>query len=71
MFFWPAAYLALPLLNVIARRDIALGYNEQEVLSPSALYAVWILIMAIMIMSRIGCLAYSYMRISSWNTILG
>ncbi|PPQ78552.1 hypothetical protein CVT25_011824 [Psilocybe cyanescens] len=59
MFFWPAAYLALPLLNVIARRDIALGYNEQEVLSPSALYAVWILIMAIMIMSRIGCLAYS------------
>uniref|UniRef100_A0A8H7Y135 Uncharacterized protein n=1 Tax=Psilocybe cubensis TaxID=181762 RepID=A0A8H7Y135_PSICU len=58
MFFWPAAYLALPFLNVIARRG-SLGHNEDKNLLPSALYAVWILIIAIMIMSRIGCLAYS------------
>ncbi|KIM49270.1 hypothetical protein M413DRAFT_438445 [Hebeloma cylindrosporum] len=82
MFFWPLTYLAVPLLNIIARRGVhetTLGFNldmhsswnrygglgnfhseeEQARLTQSATYMIWLGIFLIMVMSRIGCLAYS------------
>ena len=98
MFFWPLTYLAVPLLNIVARRGVhervlgfnldlhsswnvpgvdtmPLGYNryggmgnddgeaEQARLTQSATYMIWLGIFLIMIMSRIGCLAYSCVSI--------
>lgn len=67
MVFWPLVYLSVPILNVIARRDIQSTGSDD--LSPTGLYTVWIAIALIMIMSRIGCLAYSSV-ISSLSYIL-
>lgn len=98
MFFWPVTYLAVPLLNIVARQGVRervlgfnpdfhsswnvpgvdtmpLGYNwyggmgnddseeEQARLTQSATYMIWLGICLIMIMSRIGCLAYSCVSI--------
>lgn len=90
MFFWPLTYLAVPLLNIVARRGVhekALGFNldlhsswnvpgfdtmplrynqygsmdndDSKEEQARVTYLIWLGIFLIMIMSRIGCLAYS------------
>ncbi|KAF8905972.1 major facilitator superfamily domain-containing protein [Gymnopilus junonius] len=58
MMFWPLTYLTLPVLNLIARGGMVMGGQHGE-LQPSTSYAIWLGITQVMVMSRIGCLAYS------------
>jgi hypothetical protein len=54
---WPFAYIALPLLNFIARSGLNETTGQTDVPTKSIL---WIGIAIVLAGSRIGCLAYSY-----------
>jgi hypothetical protein len=57
MGIWPFTYIALPLLNFIARSglDEATGQINAPTMS-----MLWIGIGIVLAGSRVGCLAYSY-----------
>jgi hypothetical protein len=58
---WPFAYLALPLLNLIACSGLNKTTGQMDVPTKSM---IWIGIVIVLAGSRIGCLAYSYVSLS-------
>lgn len=59
MMFWPMTYITLPVLNLIARGGLIAGGQQHRELQPGTTYAIWLVMTLVMVMSRIGCLAYS------------
>ena len=50
---WPATFALIPLLNAIARSGGANGSAAQKAF-------LWVAISFVLFMSRLGCLAFSY-----------
>lgn len=54
MAIWPFAFILLPFLNLIAQRGVG------ETPNPKVAAMVWVGIAVVLTMSRIACLAFSY-----------
>jgi len=57
MKIWPYVFIALPFLNVIARRGVIV---ETGLLTPHTILILWSGIVLILSMARVAFLAYSY-----------
>jgi hypothetical protein len=60
MYFWPAVYLFLPILNVIARLSVqSVGDDGVERLTPVGDKILWLGIGTVVILTRIASMMYS------------
>lgn len=57
MALYPISFLLLPLLNVIARRNLVEGTDDQ--ITPRGLTALWTCIAALLLMTRIAGMSYA------------
>jgi len=59
MYFWPAVYLSLPILNVIARMLVQSGEDGVERLSPTGDKILWLGIGTVVLLTRIASMMFS------------
>lgn len=57
MGLWPFTFIALPILNIIARNGIHEETGQQDVYTTATL---WIGIAIVLALSRVGALGFSY-----------
>jgi hypothetical protein len=71
MKLWPVGYLALPLLNVLARAGLEVnGHTGVETLKPDYAAAVWIGIGVCLAITRMANLAFSYVTTLHCSTYI-
>lgn len=67
MGLWPYTYIALPILNVIARNGID---NETGQMDVYTIATLWTGIATVLVLSRVGGLAYSSVVFRCFSEIL-
>ena len=60
MYFWPAVYLLLPILNVIARMLVQpMGDDGVEQLTPAGYKILWLGVGTVVLLTRIASMMFS------------
>jgi hypothetical protein len=64
---WPFAFLILPILNLIARAGLDKTTGE---LGTTTVASLWIGIAFVLMLSKVACLAYSYVFVHCWLVVV-
>lgn len=63
----PLSYMSLPILNIVARRMT--DPENEDMLTPHGRILIWILIGMMLVIMRLGGMAYAYVLVSSTQEI--